>query len=55
MPHLDLIQEKATKVQYKLSMISAATCIVEPEFRNALYSGLAERIVFSWHMFGTQI
>lgn len=45
MPYLELIQEKASKVQWMLSRIAIATWGVKPEIRKAVYSALAERVV----------
>lgn len=44
MSHLDLIQEKASKVLYKLGRIVAATWGVRPEVRKVAYSVVSERI-----------
>lgn len=45
MPHLDFIQEKATKFQYKLSKIGTAIWKLRPNVRKALYLVVVERIV----------
>lgn len=44
-PHLDLVKEKATKFQCKLSRLATATWDVKYEVLEAIYSVVAEQIV----------
>lgn len=52
-PHLDLVQEEANKLQYKLSRIATTTWGLIPEVRKAVHSVVAEPIVLYvapiWH------
>lgn len=52
-PHLDLVQEEANKLQYKLSRIATTTWSLIPEVHKAVYSVAAEPIVLYvasiWH------
>lgn len=44
-PHLDQVQKKVSKVQYKLSRLARATWGLKPEVSKTVYLVVAERIV----------